>query len=132
MSIITIPAELVSLLRDGCYFDLHGQLEETSTALEHRDFGDIRTLVNAGLTRAAGARALLDIVGWIEPVDEPYAVGVDLHEHREALLRALLIRIEVERSLEEDRNAGIGDRAEAKVHAGQLADLVQHVEEGEV
>ncbi len=131
MIIITIPAELVSLLRDGCYFDLHGQLEEISTVLEHRDFGDIRTRVDAGLERANGARALLNYVGWVEPV-KPFSVGVDLHEHREALLRALLIRIEVERSLEEDRNAGIGDRAEAKVHAGQLADLVQRVEEGEV
>ncbi len=68
-------------------------------------------------------------MGWVEPV-KPFSVGVGAREHREALLRALLTRIGVERDVETDTLAGIGDRAEAKVHAGQLADLVQRVEEG--
>lgn len=69
-------------------------------------------------------------MGWYEPVEGAPPVEVDVHEHREALLRALLVRIGSERSAENDVHAGDGPRAEAKVRAGQLAALVQGVEEG--
>ncbi|MGA2164345.1 MAG: hypothetical protein ABSH36_07740 [Solirubrobacteraceae bacterium] len=116
MSTITIPAELVPLVRDGCYSDLPA--------------GDAR---GEGLDeRARGARALLDVLGWQDPVDEPYAIDVDVDvcEHREALLRALLTRVGVASGVEGDEHTGVGQRAEAKVHVGQLAGLVQQVEEG--
>ncbi len=114
MSTITIPAELVPLVRDGCYSDLQP--------------GE-----DAGLDeRARGARALLDVLGWQDPVDEPQAIDVDVDvcEHREALLRALLTRVGVASDVEGDKHIGVGQRAEAKVHVGQLAGLVQQVEEG--
>jgi hypothetical protein len=38
---IVIPEELVPLLRDGLYFDLHGQLEEAGALVEPRGRADI-------------------------------------------------------------------------------------------
>ncbi len=115
MSTITIPAELVPLLRDGCYSDLPA-VDTPGEGLDER---------------ARGARALLDVLGWQDPVDEPSIdVDVDVYEHREALLRALLTRVGVASGVERDEHTGVGQRAEAKVHVGQLAGLVQQVEEG--
>lgn len=128
--IITIPPELVPLLRDGVYFDLHGQSDEIGALVEPRERpGDVRAEVDERFVRANATRALLDVVGWLEPV-EASPVEVDAREHHDALVRALLMRIESERSTEVDSEASIGERAEAKVRAGQLADLVQRVEEG--
>jgi hypothetical protein len=127
---ITIPPELVPLLRDGLYFDLHGCLDETSALVEPRDRGDIRAEVEDRLARAEATRRLLDVVGWYEPEEGPPPVEVDVREHRDALLRALLVRIGVERGVENDVQVSVGVRAEAKVRAGQLAALVQRVEEG--
>ncbi|MFI5003446.1 MAG: hypothetical protein ACHQE6_00385 [Solirubrobacterales bacterium] len=128
---ITIPAELVSLLRDGLRFDLHGQLDSTAALLEPRDRKDIRAEVDGGLARANGARALLNVVGWIEPVDEAFPVEVDVREHRDTLLRALLTRIESECSVREDREASDAERAEAKVRIRELGDLIARVEESD-
>jgi hypothetical protein len=64
---IVIPEELVPLLRDGLYFDLHGQLEEANGLIEPRNRADISVGVVGCLARAEGARALLDVVGWIDP-----------------------------------------------------------------
>ncbi len=130
MSTITIPAELVPLVRDGCYSDLQGQLEATSSVIEHRR-GDTCAQVDDGLARADATRALLDVIGWFEPVDEDYAIDVNLHGHREAVLRAALERIGRERGIETNEHAGIEDRAQAKVNTEQLAAFVQRVEEGE-
>jgi hypothetical protein len=129
--IITIPPELVPLLRDGLFFDLHGCVDETSALVEPRDRGDIRAEVEERFARAEATRRLLDVVGWYEPEEGPPPVEVDVREHREALLRALLVRIGVERGVENDVQVGVGDRAEAKVRAGQLAGLVQRAEEGQ-
>jgi hypothetical protein len=129
---ITIPPELVSLLRDGLRFDLHGQLDSIAALIEPRDRKDIRTEVDGGFARANGARALLDVVGWIEPVEGgPDAIDVDVREHRDALLRALLTRIESECSVREDRQASDAERAEAKVRIRELADLIARVEESD-
>ncbi len=60
---IVIPEELVPLLRDGLYFDLHGQLEEAGALVEPRGRADIsdggRRLFStcggrAGATRSRG------------------------------------------------------------------------------
>ena len=127
---ITIPAELVPLLRDGSYFDLHGQADEIGALVEPRERGgDIRAEVDERFVRANATRALLDVVGWLEPV-EASRVEVNAWEHRDAIVRALLTRIESERNTEVDRDASIGERVEAKVRAGQLVDLLQQVEEG--
>lgn len=126
---ITIPPELVPLLRDGAYFDLHGQADEMGALVEPRDRGDIRSEVDERFARANAARALLDIVGWIEPV-EASLVDVDAGEHHDALVRALLTRIESERNTEVDRDASVDERVEAGVRAGKLAGLLRQVEEG--
>ncbi len=89
---IVIPEELVPLLRDGLYFDLHGQLDEDSGLIEPRNRADIGAGVAGCLARAEGARALLDVVGWTDPIETPTAIEVDVRRHRDALLRALLTR----------------------------------------
>lgn len=128
---ITIPPELVPLLRDGLYFDLQGQVDETSALVEPRDRGDIRTEVEERFARAEATRRLLDVVGWYEPEEGPPPVEVDMREHRDALLRALLTRVESEGDLAAaDKMASEAERAAAQVRAGQLADLIQRVEEG--
>jgi hypothetical protein len=128
---VTIPIELVSLVRDGLYFDLDGQLQEASALVEPRDRGDIHEAVDACLARAIQTRAPLDAVGWIEPV-ELSAVEVDAREHRDALIRALLTRAEVEHNAAEDCNATTGDRKRARERMGQLAQLVIEVEAASV
>ena len=56
-----------------------------------------------------------------------------MREHREALLRALLTRVESEGDLAAaDTMASKAERAAARVCVGQLADLIQRVEEGVV
>jgi hypothetical protein len=90
---IVIPEELVPLLRDGLYFDLQGQLDEAGGLIEPRYRADISAGVAGCLARAEGARALLDVVGWIDPIEAPTAVEVDVRQHHDALLRALLTRI---------------------------------------
>ena len=115
MSTITIPAELVPLVRDGCYSDLPA---DVCGGLDERAW------------RACGARALLDAIGWQDSVDEPDTeVDVDACQHREALLRALLWVVAVAHGIEGDRRAGIGRRAEARVHVAEFAGLVQRIEE---
>jgi hypothetical protein len=73
-------------LRDGFFFDLYVQVEEASALIDPRKRGNIGNEVRACLARAKRTRALLDVVGWIEPVEAPTAVGVDARKHREALL----------------------------------------------
>ena len=68
---ILIPEELVPLLRDGLYFDLHGQLDEASGMIEPHDRADISAAVTGCLARANGMRALLDVLGWIDPIEAP-------------------------------------------------------------
>ncbi len=125
---IAIPEELVPLLRDGLYFDLQGQLDEASGLIEPRNRADISTGVAGCLARAEGARALLDVVGWIDPIETPTTVEVDVRQHRDALLRALLTRIASEHSVEEDPEVSDEDRATAKARVNQLADLIAQAE----
>ena len=125
---IVIPEELVPLLRDGLYFDLHGQLEEAGALVEPRGRADISDGVAGCLARAERARALLDVVGWIDPIETPTEVEVDVREHHDALLRGLLTRISSEHSVEEDPEVGDEERATAKARVSQLADLIAQAE----
>jgi hypothetical protein len=127
---IIIPPELVALLRDGLYFDLHGQLDKAGAAVEPRARGDdVRARIGGCFARANGARALLDVVGWVEPVRVPSAVEVDVRVHGEALVRALQTRVEVERDASRDLHGSAGDRARAGARAGKLTDLLARAQE---
>jgi hypothetical protein len=125
---IVIPVELLPLLRDGLYFDLHGQLDGACSLIEPRNRADISDGVAGCLARAEGARALLDVLGWIDPIEAPTDVEVDVGQHRDALLRALLTRIASEHSVEEDPEVGDEERATAKARISQFADLIAQVE----
>jgi hypothetical protein len=67
-------------------------------------------------------------VGWIDPIEAPTAVEVDVRQHRDALLRALLTRIASEHSVEEDPEVSDEARATAKARISQLADLIAQAE----
>ena len=125
---IVIPEELVPLLRDGLYFDLHGQLDDAGGLVEPRSRADISAGVAGCLARAECARALLDVVGWIDPIETPTDVEVDVRQHHDALLRALLTRITSEHSVEEDPEVSEEERATAKARIDQLADLIAQAE----
>jgi hypothetical protein len=129
MTTIVIPEELLPPLRDGLFFDLYVQVEEASALIDPCKRGNIGGEVRACLARASRTRALLDVVGWVEPVEAPTAVEVDARKHREALLRTLLARIESEHGIEEDPEASEEARAAAKARIGQLTDLIVGVEE---
>lgn len=129
---IVIPDELVPLLRHELFNDLHSQLEEAGVLVASRGQADIRAAVDGCLGRADGTRALLDAIGWIEPIDLPAVVEIDVRRHRTTLLRALLTRIESEHSVEEDPEASEEDRATAKARISQLADLIAQAETRDV
>jgi hypothetical protein len=111
---LTIPAELVPALRDVLSDGLDSRLEAADGLVEPEDRQADRA--DPRLARAEADRRLLDVVGWFEPEEGPPPVVVDVSEHREALLRALLTCVE-----------GEGDAGKA----GQFAALVQRVEEVE-
>lgn len=125
---IVIPDALVPLLRNELFNDLHSQLEEAGVLVASRGQADMRAAVDGCLGRADGTRALLDAVGWIEPIDPPAIVEINVRRHRTTLLRALLTRIESEHSVEEDPEASEDDRATAKARISQLADLITQAE----
>lgn len=115
MTTIVIPEELLPSLRDGLLFDLYVQVEEVSTLTDPTNGG---TSPARSERVSRGTRALLDAVGWIEPVEAPTAVELDARKHREALLRTLLARIESEHGIEEDPEASEETRAAAKARIG--------------
>ncbi len=125
---ITIPAELVSPVRDGARFDLHCQVEEASALVEPCEL-DVGTGVTCTLARANGARALLELTGWVEPEGGSSAVDVDPREHGEALLRALHLRLHAEWEVDDDELASAEQRVEANARVGQLTNLAQQVKE---
>jgi hypothetical protein len=94
---ILIPAELVALVRGGAYSDLQGSLDEASALTEGpgRESEATRVLVDGCLARVVAARALLGALGWPGP-DEPFALDLDLGEHRGALRGALQTRLEAD------------------------------------
>jgi hypothetical protein len=125
---IMISPELVPLLRDGLYFDLHGHLEEMASAIEPRGHEDICEVVNRSVERANGAFALFDVVGWVAPAQER-AVEVDVVRHRDALLRALSMRLESDRDVQEDVNASEADRLLADASCEEIGDLIALIAE---
>lgn len=123
---ITIPPELVALVRDGLYFDLQGCLEEMDSAIRSRERQDVRVVIEAGVAWAGGALALLDVVGWLDVVEER-AVEVDVCRHREVLLGAISTRTQSERAVQGDANASEEDRSSAIAREKQLAALATRI-----
>lgn len=94
-SIITIPADLIVLVRSGAYGDLHASLGELRGVIEGcRNVGTVGqryTLIEGCFARVDATRALLNLVGWTHfPVKGE--VAVDLAQHRQALRGALSAR----------------------------------------
>jgi hypothetical protein len=123
---MTIFPELVPLVRDGLYFDLQGRLEEMDGAIRSRRRQDIRDVIEGGLACAEDARALLDVLGWLDMEGEQ-AVVVDVCRHREVLLGAISTRMDSERSVRGDASAGEEERVQAFTREGLLAEFAARV-----
>jgi hypothetical protein len=128
MTTMTIFPELVPLVRDGLYFDLQGRLEAIDGAIRSRHRQDIRAVIEAGFAYAEGARALLDVLGWLDMAGEQ-AVEVDVCRHRDVLLGGLSTRMESERAVRGDASASEEERAQAFTREGLLAELAGRVRE---
>ena len=131
---ITIPSELVPLLRDGLYFDLQGQLERAERPIRDRERpNDTASTVAQALADAEGTRALLDVVGWVEDVDAPENEPVVIRgeRHRPALLRGLRERIASDTSVAEDEVVSEAERAQARTRVEALRAVLRPVEEDE-
>lgn len=118
MSMSTIPAELVPLVRCGLYVELSSALQEVGALLEA---SDRETPARRGQherlwSRIDSTRAALRAVGPVQTAEMGVA-QIDVGEHRPALLAALLAQIEHE-----------SDQGCEQVVA-QLDALVQGVEE---
>jgi hypothetical protein len=128
-SVVTVPVALVAPLRDGLYADLQSCVEETGAVVRRRDRERIRAEVKERFDRAEPIRNLLDVVGWYEPEEGPPPVEVDLREHSDALLHALLTQVKSESDVAADTTAPEAKRSAAAAVAGTLAAFVQQVEE---
>jgi len=88
MSTLTIPAELVALVRSALFTELGSAAEETAHVVEQHDHEDHTERFTEPLLRHNAARALLDAIRW-QGAEHPADVQVDLHTHHTALTAAL-------------------------------------------
>jgi hypothetical protein len=128
-NVVTVPPELVQPLRDGLLADLQSRVDQTGEPTRRRSRGRIRPKAPKRSDRAEPVRSLLDIVGWFEPEEGPPPVEVDVREHGETLLRALLTQVESESAVAADTGAPEAKRSAAKAVVGPLMALVQQIEE---
>lgn len=87
MPACTIRDDLVEPLREGAYADLYRAVAEALALVEVGDRHTIRERLDKFEARINGDRALLDALGWATP-DAPYAIELDVRQHRPALERA--------------------------------------------
>jgi hypothetical protein len=112
MTITTIPAETVVILRSALLSDLGvpaGQLEEASMSHDKEQHPEwfLRPLVLID-----EYRAVLHLLGWGESGTRE-AVSLDLDAHRDAIARAMRTRLEVERDYMKEMNVkGAGQQRE--------------------
>lgn len=88
MHTITVPAQLVGVLRDGLHSEIGNAAEAFAQAADQADREQHPDSYREPLERLDRTRALLDLIGW-STTDPTVAVRVDLREHREAVLGAL-------------------------------------------
>jgi hypothetical protein len=128
-NLVTVPPELVQPLRDGLHSDLRSCVDQTGAAVRRRGRRRIRAGAPKRLDRAELIRNLLDVVGWVEPEEGPPPVEVDVREHREALILALLTQVESESAVAADAGAPEAKRSAARAVVGSLAAFAQQIEE---
>jgi hypothetical protein len=128
---LTVPAEMVGLLREGLHSEIEAAVQLIAPVVEAPDREQHPERYRAPLARLDAARALLDLVGWGTP-DPPADVRVDLGEHHRALLRALRSELLVEEeALGGGQESGPRDAAERRgiaERAEALRELISTVE----
>src|ERR1039458_1272448 len=98
---LVVAAEQVSLVRAALRSECSEALERMWTLfLSHEGVRkDLPESFEALFARVERARALVSLFGWEAPESGPVAVEVDLFEHRDALIQALMTHIDVEQKL---------------------------------
>lgn len=108
---LTVPAEMVGLLREGLHSEIEAAAHLIAPVVEAPGREEHPERYRAPLARLDAARALLDLVGW-STADPPVDVRVDLRPHHRSLLRALRSELLVEEeALEGGQESGPRDSA---------------------
>jgi hypothetical protein len=103
MTTITIPARIVRYLREALHSRL-GMAAEDVGQVSHEGGRAKPDLYAEPIERFDRARALLDLIGWKDEVDEAPAT-INLAGHRQTLLDALRAQIATEHDMAgEDRS----------------------------
>jgi hypothetical protein len=120
---LTVPAEMVGLLREGLHSEIEAAVHLIAPVVEAPGREE---RYRAPLARLDAARALLDLAGW-SAACPPVDVRVDVRRHHRSLLRALRSELLVEEeALGGERASGLGraptDRRARRCAAGAHLD----------
>lgn len=108
MSTITIPADIVRELRSALYVAMSGAAEELATLGYER--GTTFARWQTWTATFDRARSLLDRIGWQDREPET-DVQLDTDVHRRALTDTLAADLRLMRSIADDSDSGLADRA---------------------
>jgi len=111
---ITIPAELVGLVRGSAYWELHGAIEDAhdpAAELERENPGSLEQFMVL-MARMDAARALLDRLSWTTSSAQE-AIEIDLHQYHPALQAALATQLDSDEGYLETTPEGAPGRAAA-------------------
>jgi len=128
---ITIPAAMVSRVRNSLFGELGGAAHDVGSVTEKRGREDhpewfVDCLVSFDL-----ARALMDHVGWSEATP-PAAVQIDVERHGDLVLAAVRGEVEIDdaalKDIEEGRITDPAKAAEIRGRAERMREYVASVE----
>ena len=123
MTTITIPARIVRYLREGLHTRLGMAAEDIGEA--NHGGGRLRPVLYAEpLERFDQARALLDLIGWKDELDEGPAI-VELADHRPAFVAALQAQLETERNMTNEDPALKGAEKQIACARQRFAEIEQ-------
>ncbi len=94
MNIITVPAQMVGVLRSGLYSEIGNTAEALAQVTGRAGREQHLESYREPLERLDRTRALLDLIGW-SATGPAVAVRVGLPEHREAILNGLAVAMTV-------------------------------------
>jgi hypothetical protein len=98
MTTLTIPADVVGILRNALHTEIGQDTSEIESVCED-GYGDLHAdEYDEPLRHFDAHRALLDAIGWSKP-DSNQLVQIDLEQHQWALLTTLEHRLAVEHEL---------------------------------
>ncbi len=110
-SIITVPAEMVSELRDGLHTVLGDAAQGISLVTDNGGRECHPEWYAEHGERLERTWALLDLIGWGEP-KQPAAIRIDLRKHHQAVTEAFRVRLQVTADSLKEAHTVDAERAE--------------------